>query len=159
MGCNLSAALDPTDTATCMWVCDIEERPGELDCDFLFEAEITSDGTALATSDVGVCIFQRVMYDVNAFAPDVVYDGKLDFDVRFGARTRERSDAPDGWLVHFHGLTKNLLGHYIGMVRTSWWGDRRVTLKPYKTLTECEKRRYPDWQAVHYKSKKEIRAP
>jgi len=138
-----------------VWVCDIEEADGEDDNDFLFYGDITSDGTAemKPMKDSGKCIFQGVMYDIQEFIPDEDCDGKLAFKIKFGANTEERSeDCPQGWEVEF----KDLVGtskKYEGIINTSWWGDRKVVLKSFKSLTSEEREKYPDFVATHYKTK------
>jgi hypothetical protein len=158
MGCTESKEVDlrndPSYDVKNMWVCDIEEKAGEGDNDFLFLANITGDGDA-GTDVVGRCIFASVMYDVNRFVPDTTYDGKLNFEIMFGARTAERPNVVDGWSVSF----LDLLGphpetrRYSGMVKTSWWGERKVTLIPYGCMSDSEKSKYPDLIARYYKSK------
>jgi hypothetical protein len=142
-----------------LWVCDIAEVANEPDCDFLFQADINADGNVelsrnsmKMTSGRRVCIFQSVMYDVNSFTPDLEFDGRLDFKIRFGSNTFERQDAPQGWEVAF----KNLVfqdKRYKGTIATSWWGDRGVTLIAYKDLTTAERSKYPDLKATYYRSR------
>ncbi len=77
----------------------------------------------------------------------------MNFEIFFGKRTKERSDCPDGWSVKFKDLTKaNGSKGFVGIVNTSWWGDKKVKLLPYESLSWQEKRRYPDLKAQYYKS-------
>jgi len=128
---------------TRVWVCDILERPGEVDCDFLFMADIQASGTGkeLKAQDAATadrCIFQDVMYDIQKFTPDTTDDGKLDFDIAFGNNTAERWDAPNGWTVQFENLVPTAKGRFKGTIATSWWGRRDVILINYPELTMKE---------------------
>ncbi len=77
----------------------------------------------------------------------------MNFEIFFGKSTKERSDCPGGWSVHFLCLTKaNESKGFVGIVNTSWWGDKKVKLLPYESLSAQEKRRYPDLKAKYYKS-------
>jgi hypothetical protein len=139
------------------WVCDIEEKEGETNCDFLFVAEIGSDGTVEATDNTGVCIFGNVMYDINKFTPDLQFDGELNFTIAFGKSTVERLDAPSGWKIEFNTLVPSTSDtvrrpRYTGTVKTTWWGVRKVTLILYESLTRAERARFPDLNAIHFRS-------
>ena len=137
-----------------VWVCDIEEDKNESDNDFLFLGDINGDGVATDNSESwGRCIFQNVMYDINRFIPDNTYDGSLDFELMFGRNTKQRTDAPKGWVVQFKKLKINPEdGNYVGKIYTSWWGDKPVQLIPYSRLNEEQKRKYPDLKAQYFKS-------
>ncbi|VBB17665.1 hypothetical protein YASMINEVIRUS_128 [Yasminevirus sp. GU-2018] len=126
-----------------LWLCDIEEKAGESDNDFLFLASISGDGDSHVTTDKGRCIFQDCMYDIQQFKEDTTYDGKLDFAIAFGRGTKERKDAPAGWTVQFKDLIR-VDNQYVGKIVTSWWGERNVKLINYSTLDEQAKKRYPD---------------
>ena len=154
---ELDLGSDPAALSN-LWICDIEENAGEGDCDFLFQADINADGNVLLSKDSlkitegrRVCIFQSVMYDVNDFVPDEIYDGKLDFKIHFGASTIQRPDAPNGWEVCFKGLT-HWERKYKGKIVTSWWGERNVVLLPYRDLTAAQKAKYPDLKAKYYRT-------
>ena len=126
-----------------LWLCDIDEYDNEEDCDFLFLAKITSDGSSHKTEEYGRCIFQDRMYDIQSFNEDVTYDGKLDFEIWFGRNTKERQDAPNGWNVKFKDLVRDQK-KYSGKIVTSWWGERNVTLINYSTLSDIERTIFPD---------------
>ena len=149
---------DPNWKSENVWMCDIEERPGESDCDFLFEGNLTADGTTEIKGDTekftaGRCVFGPCMYDIQKFQPDVDYDGKLNFTINFGVNTAERRDAPDGWSVDFINLvTGTRPKSFEGTIKTSWWGERKVKIINYSTLTPDELRRYPDLIAPYYKT-------
>ena len=146
-------------------ICDIEEKAGEQSNDFLFLADITGDGDASGARTqktdgtgafVGRCIFSSVMYDVNSFKPDGTYDGLLNFEIAFGARTAERAkDAPNGWTVQFVDLQgpDPATRRYVGKIKTSWWGERNVTLIPYGGMSDSEKGKFPDLKAAYSKSR------
>jgi hypothetical protein len=133
-----------------VWVCDIEERAGESDCDFLFFADISADGSVTSQVKHGKAIFQDSMYDIQQFTGDKDDDGKLDFKFTFGKNTKERPMCPNGWEVQFRGLEKTGSDSYQGRIYTSWWGERKVRLKSYLSLSEEERKKYPDMVA-HYK--------
>ncbi len=173
MGCqsssqSSSSSSKETDLRKCgdydekhMWICDIEESAGDTNCDFLFLADITGDGDAGqkqkrddGSAFIGRCIFSSVMYDINNFVPDTDYDGKLNFEIGFGARTVQRkSDAPNGWTVKFLDLVLDQeTRRYKGKVNTSWWGDKSVTLIPYGQMSASERSKFPDLVAEYYQS-------
>jgi hypothetical protein len=134
-----------------VWVCDIEEGPlDEGDCDFLFFADISSDGAVTSQVKHGKAIFQDSMYDIQEFTADTADDGKLDFKFNFGKNTKERRECPDGWEVQFRSLEKTGADSYQGRIYTSWWGERNVRLKSYISLSDEERKKYPDMVA-HYK--------
>lgn len=141
-----------------LWVCDIEEKVGESDNDFLFLANIQSGGTTSekppAGSTAGRCIFSSVMYDIQHFVPDVDKDGKLNFELDFGVNTAERKDSPAGWKIAFINLVPSDASNerYSGTCSTSWWGERPVQVISYMTLSPEEKARYPDLVATYYQS-------
>ena len=155
---------DPSWDPANVWVCDIEERPDESNCDFLFEAALTADGTTEIKTDgsvsnwenftAGKCVFSQNMYDIQSFKPDTDNDGNLNFSIKFGMKTRERLDAPDGWSVEFVNLTKSSARNqsFEGTMKTSWWGERKVKLINYTCLTPDEYTKYPDLIADYYKS-------
>jgi hypothetical protein len=135
-----------------IWVCDIVEKPGEPDNDFLFMASISSGGgvDSLSCKTSDRCIFQDVMYDVQKFMPDKEFDGRLDFKIEFGDNTKERKDAPRGWTVVFKNVMLKGPQRYEGTIHTSWWGDRPVKLINYTVLTSKELQQFPDLQTNHY---------
>lgn len=151
---------DPNWKPENVWVCDIEERAGEGDNDFLFEANLTADGTTEVKDGsksekftAGRCVFGPCMYDIQKFQPDVDYDGRLNFTIKFGVNTVERKDAVDGWSVEFISLmTVARPKSFEGTIKTSWWGERKVKLINYSTLTAEEIKRYPDLIAPYYKT-------
>lgn len=130
-----------------LWVCDIKERPGEGDNDFLFMGDISDSGAASGSGwkQDDVCIFQDVMYDIQSFTPDFDDDGMLDFRIDFGKATAERKGVPNGWHVDFKNLRASRdRKSWHGIVHTSWWGDRDVILFNYLGLSKSDLRRYPD---------------
>jgi hypothetical protein len=141
-----------------MWVCDIEEKPGETDNDFLFLANIQNTGTvaedsgAAASADGGRCIFSSCMYDIQDFTPDTDVDGKLTFALKFGLNTAERKDVSGGWTINFKELAPGPDGSFAGTCSCSWWGERNVRVLPYMTLTPEQMAKYPDLIAKYYKT-------
>jgi len=134
-----------------MYVCDIKEKKGDRDNDFLFLADISDDGTMRAKIRRGRCVFNQVMYDIQDFVPQAKGDGRLEFELKFGINTRERRDVPQGWKISF-SVAPSGGGRFEGTCNSSWWGTRNVELIQYESLSEDEQRRFPDLIAKYYKS-------
>jgi hypothetical protein len=133
-----------------IWVCDIKEKAGETDNDFLFCAHIDNDG--LAGSKGQYCVFQNVIYDINSFTEDSIPDGSIDFGIHFGRNTAEKSMTPNGWTIHckVRRVIKNGFAQYTGKIMTSWWGERDVAILRYAALSAAELRKYPDLVSSNY---------
>jgi len=138
-----------------MWLCDIEEKPGDKQNDFLFLADLapSRDGIRSKTSQrSGRCIFDDVMYDLQKFEPDYKDDGMIIFTLTFGVNTEERKNAPRGWNIDFQVRSREK-GGYIGTCSTSWWGSRDVTILPYSSVSDEERAKFPDPVAKYYKTR------
>ena len=133
-----------------IWVCDIKEKAGETDNDFLFCAHIDSDG--MAGSKGQYCVFQNVIYDINGFTEDRVPDGSIDFGIHFGRNTAERPTSPNGWTIHckVRQAIRDGFAQYAGTIATSWWGERDVTILRYASLSAADAGRYPDLVSSNY---------
>jgi hypothetical protein len=137
-----------------VWVCDVKEKEGERDNDFLFCASL--DGAGLVGSKGQYCVFQNVIYDIDSFTEDKLADGLVDFGIHFGHNTQERTTVPKGWTVHCKvtKVTKGGVAQYEGKIVTSWWGERDVVLLRYDSLDDGQKKKYPDFiSEKYYKSR------
>ena len=104
------------------WTIDIiaEGNDLEVNSNFLFQADISADGTVAdktidATSEKSFLVLDNDMYDINCFEPDTEFDGKLSFTIYFGQNTSRGPNAVKGWMIKFIDLhpipgTKNFQG-------------------------------------------------
>lgn len=137
-----------------MWICDIAQKEGDKINDFMFLADISTEGeiTNKAPKRHGRCVFDKVMYDLQGFAPVGHACGKLEFELKFGINTAERTDVPKGWTISF-SVCPGSAGAFQGTCKSSWWGTREVSLVPYETLSPEDLSKYPDLLAKYYKSR------
>lgn len=137
-----------------MWVCDFERKPGDGNNDFMFLADISSDGCIKSKDKKrgGRCVLNQCMYDIQAFAPVDHTDGNVEFQLKFGQNTKERKDVPKGWWVKFDVWPGECGGRYEGTCDSSWWGKRNVKLLCHASLSPEEAARFPDLKAKYYKS-------
>jgi hypothetical protein len=140
------------------WVIDIiaENGEAEVNSNFLFQAEITADGsiankTIDANHEKSYIVLDNDLYDINSFIEDDVMDGKLSFTVKFGADSPRGPTAAKGWMIKFDGLepvpgTKNFqgtCGHDCNGSGTALI-MRKVYLLRYSELSQDQKSKYPD---------------
>eukprot|EP00931_Biecheleriopsis_adriatica_P055869 TRINITY_DN33112_c0_g1_i1.p1 TRINITY_DN33112_c0_g1~~TRINITY_DN33112_c0_g1_i1.p1 ORF type:complete len:473 (+),score=81.00 TRINITY_DN33112_c0_g1_i1:53-1471(+) len=134
-----------------MWISDIEEKPHEKSCDFLFLADISKHQGSKTAKRTGRCIFNSVMYDLQKFTPEWKTNGMVEFSLTFGVNTAQRRDVPNGWNITY--AVKALdNGTFEGTCSCAWWGDRPVIIMPYSSMTEEQLDVFPDPVAKYYKT-------
>lgn len=133
-----------------VWACEIEQRAGERAKHFVFLADITP--REVKEKRGGRCVFESVMYDIQEFVPVGFDDGKVEFELRFGINTAERQDVPSGWCITFC-VKPGDAGTFAGMLESSFWGNRSVTLRPLNSLDASELGQFPDLVGRYYKSR------
>jgi len=116
MGCNFSepsvdVSTMPNWDETKVWVIDviIEGNEAEQNSNFLFQANITADGTienkaADKDREKSYIVLDNDLYDINTFVEDNDFDGKLSFTLKFGACSARGEVCKNGWQIQFKDL-------------------------------------------------------
>jgi hypothetical protein len=138
-----------------VWACEVEGKKENEDHGLVMMVDLSPGAGVSMSSKVNhpKAAMQNGIYDIQDVSTTADGAGKLRIRMTLGKNTEEfKGSHPEGWMIEFYDLESTGADGFRGSMRSSWWGDRPVVLRPYHMVGSQERRLYPELSGRYYRS-------